>query len=171
MLEHHEVWLSTHPRRTKQWLEERLEDGFDIHHIDGDHGNNSPDNLILLEHQDHMNIHGLNFCRIEAGEIRKKNLAKEYERQNELGYRSGHFHKKTIKGKKYWYFFDNQTKRAIYIAPEGELDPKFDAYNNSSKGIADWKPVEPHVELNRVSRAASPKTLFATSAAGEDVAF
>lgn len=36
-----------------------LIEGFDIHHRDGDHSNNSPDNLVLIEHIDHMRLHGM----------------------------------------------------------------------------------------------------------------
>jgi len=56
---HHDAWLSSHPHRNSQWLQERLRDGFDIHHIDGDHENNRPSNLVLIEHVDHMRLHGL----------------------------------------------------------------------------------------------------------------
>ena len=54
-----EIWLQKNPHRSRQWLTERLMDGFDIHHMDGDHSNNDPDNLVLIEHADHMAIHGL----------------------------------------------------------------------------------------------------------------
>ncbi len=58
-LEHHLVWLRSHPHRSHKWLKERLSDGFDVHHIDGDHSNNNPDNLVLIEHVDHMRLHGM----------------------------------------------------------------------------------------------------------------
>ena len=57
MQEYHEIWLSTHPHRTREWLEQMLADGFDIHHIDGDHSNNDPGNLVLIESSDHMMLH------------------------------------------------------------------------------------------------------------------
>lgn len=56
---YHEVWLDAHPWRTREWLEERLKDGFAIHHIDGDHDNNDPKNLLLCEASDHMMLHGM----------------------------------------------------------------------------------------------------------------
>lgn len=59
MKAYHEIWLSAHPSRTEAWLQDRLKDGFDIHHIDGDHKNNDPDNLVLIESQDHMRLHGM----------------------------------------------------------------------------------------------------------------
>ena len=30
------IWLSAHPHRSAKWLRERIADGFDVHHIDGD---------------------------------------------------------------------------------------------------------------------------------------
>lgn len=36
-----------------------LKAGFDIHHMDGDHDNNDPANLVLIEHTDHMRLHGM----------------------------------------------------------------------------------------------------------------
>ena len=54
---HHCVWLLTRPHRSAEWLLDRMKDGFDIHHMDGDHENNDPKNLCLIEHTDHMMIH------------------------------------------------------------------------------------------------------------------
>ncbi|MEN3238678.1 HNH endonuclease [Methylobacterium ajmalii] len=34
-----------------------LLDGFDVHHLDHDHANNDPANLVLIEAQDHMRVH------------------------------------------------------------------------------------------------------------------
>lgn len=67
---YHLEWLKAHPGRTVQWLCDRLKDGFDIHHIDGDHSNNDPANLALIEHQDHMRFHGL------TNSYRLRNLSK-----------------------------------------------------------------------------------------------
>lgn len=41
-----------------------LADGFDIHHLDGNHANNSPDNLALMESDDHMRLHGVGARRL-----------------------------------------------------------------------------------------------------------
>lgn len=54
---YHYVWLSAHPERNKDWLQFMLKAGFDIHHLDGDHDNNAPENLVLIEHIDHMRLH------------------------------------------------------------------------------------------------------------------
>lgn len=54
---YHHAWLSAHPARTFEWLRERIADGFHIHHVDGDHGNNDPANLILIEGADHIGLH------------------------------------------------------------------------------------------------------------------
>jgi hypothetical protein len=37
---------------------DKLCDGFDVHHLDGDRTNNDPLNLVLIEHGDHMMLHG-----------------------------------------------------------------------------------------------------------------
>jgi hypothetical protein len=52
------AWLGAHPNRTDDWLKARIKDGFDVHHLDGDHDNNDPANLVLIEHSDHMMLHG-----------------------------------------------------------------------------------------------------------------
>ena len=56
---HHLAWLSAHPERTADWLAAKLAEGFDVHHMDGDRANNEPDNLVLLDHIDHMRLHGM----------------------------------------------------------------------------------------------------------------
>lgn len=55
---YHAAWLSTHPDRSEDWLREKLKEGFDVHHVDGDHSNNDPSNLVLMEAVDHMRLHG-----------------------------------------------------------------------------------------------------------------
>lgn len=57
MAKHHEIWLEAHPDRTADWLSDRLEDGFELHHVDGDRNNNAPDNLVLIEWRDHRRLH------------------------------------------------------------------------------------------------------------------
>lgn len=54
---YHHVWLQQHPDRTENWLAERLGDGFAIHHIDGNHANDEPSNLVLIDAGDHWFIH------------------------------------------------------------------------------------------------------------------
>ena len=53
----HKAWLKAHPQRSEAWLKERLADGFHIHHMDGNHFNNVPNNLVLMEKQDHQMLH------------------------------------------------------------------------------------------------------------------
>lgn len=67
MKEYHQAWLGKHPHRSEEWLQEKLAEGFDIHHIDANHKNNDPENLVLIEHADHMRLHGMHkFNRIGA---------------------------------------------------------------------------------------------------------
>lgn len=56
---YHLAWLAAHPHRSASWLRERLGDGFDVHHLDGDHANNEPKNLVLMEQSDHLALHGV----------------------------------------------------------------------------------------------------------------
>lgn len=58
MNDYHFVWLKARPYRSEEWLKRHLEDGFEIHHIDGDHFNNELSNLVLIERTDHAAIHG-----------------------------------------------------------------------------------------------------------------
>lgn len=58
MKPHHEAWLTAHPERSADWLREKLREGFDIHHLDGNHDNNDPSNLVLIDGSDHMRLHG-----------------------------------------------------------------------------------------------------------------
>jgi len=55
---YHLSWLAAHPQRTAKWLKERLADGFQVHHADGNHANNAPDNLVLIDGNDHLRLHG-----------------------------------------------------------------------------------------------------------------
>ncbi len=57
MQSYHRAWLSAHPERTEDWLKERMRDGFDIHHLDGNHANDDPINLVLIECGDHLMLH------------------------------------------------------------------------------------------------------------------
>lgn len=63
---YHDAWLSAHPTRTEGWLRDRLAEGFDIHHLDGNHDNNDPPNLVLIEHEDHLRLHGAPGNRLAA---------------------------------------------------------------------------------------------------------
>ena len=63
MEEYHIAWLAGHPDRSEAWLREKLAEGFDVHHLDGDHFNNDFNNLVLVYHADHMRMHGLGMRR------------------------------------------------------------------------------------------------------------
>jgi len=57
MKDYHYVWLKAHPARSEDWLQNKLADGFDVHHLDGVKTNNDPGNLVLIDHLDHMKLH------------------------------------------------------------------------------------------------------------------
>jgi hypothetical protein len=97
MNDHHLAWLSAHPKRTEDWLKARVNEGFDVHHIDGDHSNNDPLNLVLIESVDHMMLHNGNrklerlvrsngrwSSRSDAAALRLEKSKKAYELKLEL---------------------------------------------------------------------------------------
>jgi hypothetical protein len=53
-----QAWLGAHPERSEAWLREALANGFDVHHVDGNHENDAPENLVLIELADHRRLHG-----------------------------------------------------------------------------------------------------------------
>jgi len=61
---HQLAWLAAHPYRSEEWLRAVLADGFDVHHADGDHSNDDPRNLVLIERTDHMALHGAGAKRL-----------------------------------------------------------------------------------------------------------
>lgn len=56
---YHLAWLSSHPERDILWLRAKLQEGFHVHHLDGDHYNDDPPNLLLIDGVDHLRLHGL----------------------------------------------------------------------------------------------------------------
>ena len=59
MNDHQKAYLSK-GGMTEEFLQQAMTAGFDIHHVDGDHDNNDPDNLVLIWSGDHMAVlHGL----------------------------------------------------------------------------------------------------------------
>lgn len=67
MQAHHKAWLEAHPTRTAMWLVWMIAEGFQVHHVDGNHQNNDPKNLVLIEGVDHHRLHG----REVAGVVNK----------------------------------------------------------------------------------------------------
>jgi hypothetical protein len=55
---YHYAWLGSHPGRTEKWLRGMLKTGFQIHHLDHNHYNDDPANLVLMEGSDHFRVHG-----------------------------------------------------------------------------------------------------------------
>jgi len=73
--EHHLAWLSAHADRSIEWFSDRMCEGFDIHHLDGDHTNNDPANLVMIEHQDHMRLHTGGGDRLKAIRVARLKVA------------------------------------------------------------------------------------------------
>jgi hypothetical protein len=59
MRAYHLAWLKAHPERSREWLKAMLVAGFEVHHVDGNHHNDHPANLVLIDHVDHLRLHGL----------------------------------------------------------------------------------------------------------------
>jgi hypothetical protein len=70
MKTYHRSWLLAHPHRSETWLRARLLDGFDIHHLDGDNANNDPDNLVLIDANDHMRLHDMKMRIVKRVPVR-----------------------------------------------------------------------------------------------------
>jgi hypothetical protein len=56
MQDYHKVWIEDRGV-DEDYLKAALLSGFDMHHLDGDHENNDPSNLILIHHLDHVMLH------------------------------------------------------------------------------------------------------------------
>lgn len=89
---YHKAWLSKHPERDARWLQTKLSEGFDVHHLDGDHSNDDPANLVLIESGDHADLHGIPLkrrlsdgkdgrraIRSQMSEARKADCKRAYE--------------------------------------------------------------------------------------------
>lgn len=87
MKPHHKSWLEAHPDRHIQWFEERLNDGFEVHHLDGNHQNDEPLNLVLIEAVDHRRLHGCRMKRFpnHSSIIAKKAMAARTPEQRSAG--------------------------------------------------------------------------------------
>ncbi|MCE5181660.1 MAG: hypothetical protein LLG15_07660 [Betaproteobacteria bacterium] len=71
MKSYHFSWLGVHPHRSEEWLKEKMAEGFDIHHLDGDHANDDPKNLVLIECLDHLRLHGRELNRLDRRKHKK----------------------------------------------------------------------------------------------------
>lgn len=76
MKEYHKNWLAAHPHRSEEWFKDKMKDGFDIHHMDGNPANNDPSNLVMIEAADHMELHGFGRVLHRFRPIRRKPTAK-----------------------------------------------------------------------------------------------
>ena len=73
----HLAWLGAHPHRHETWLADKFKDGDDIHHLNRDHDNTDPAILVLIEHTDHMMLHGGRTMARLKGRPQKKKSAEE----------------------------------------------------------------------------------------------
>lgn len=76
-MSYYHVWLKAHPGRDMEWLKRMLQEGFDIHHVDGNHDNDDPNNLVLIENLDHMMMHNgkrPSMGRVKAADLKKQKI-------------------------------------------------------------------------------------------------
>ena len=146
MNKHQKTWLKANPHRSAIWLREKLTDGFDIHHLDGNHDNDDPLNLLLIEVMDHMRLHDLPLQRISAAKIIPDKKKIRDESDDAIGLRRGAFTPKAIKEHLYWYFQDNRTRKQYFVGRDSaELRKKIEIYNKlkgSDNQIAAWNSVK-----------------------------
>lgn len=55
---YHHIWCD-YNHKPVEWIILKLEEGFHIHHVDGNHFNDDPTNLVLIYGPDHLMLHGL----------------------------------------------------------------------------------------------------------------
>lgn len=130
---YHHVWLSTHPHRSAEWLTEHLAEGFDVHHINGDHSDDAPENLVLIECADHMALHGKpNFLRTALRPPSKRIVIQRYA--------SGRHHKQ---GRSIVAEFYEQIERGEIDGskkPDGyPLPVLFDVDNFTGPEVRKWR--------------------------------
>lgn len=61
---HHLAWMEGN-HAEPDFLYQAIMNGFQVHHVDGDHSNNDPLNLVLIYDRDHKKLHGLTFHRFD----------------------------------------------------------------------------------------------------------
>jgi hypothetical protein len=135
---YHWAWLAAHPERSQQWLRDRLADGFDVHHADGNHTNDDPDNLVLIEVTDHAKLHlfEAGFSRMSAAEANRARIRRLDERFQAAGLVRGAYTSKIIKGRVYWYFQDAKTRKQQYIGLDSpEVRSTIEAYNHRKRTL------------------------------------
>ena len=143
MNRYHRLWLATHPSRTKTWLAERLKEGFDVHHADGDHKNDDPNNLVLIESVDHLKLHGMTLDRAAASTATRQAKVQREREAKEQNFILGSFCYKTVKGQRYLYFQRTEDRKQLYLGRATSfLDAMVESFNEvkvrSSKDAWDY---------------------------------
>lgn len=65
--DYRQIWADKY-KKDSLWMEQASENGFHVHHVDGDRDNNDPDNLMMIFKGDHMLLHNLKRWAAHDGE-------------------------------------------------------------------------------------------------------
>lgn len=147
MMPHHLAWLSAHPDRSEAWLSEKIAEGFDVHHVDKNKANNAPENLVLIDHEDHMRLHGLKM-------VRYKKTPEETHRE------------KFIRG---WVAYDKRSSGCVWREVGAVVGI------SHAKGLAEYYAESrglPHPNENyrpRVTGPRIPREIFLSRRYGEEI--
>ena len=122
---HHRIWNKHHPEDPKI-----VGDNFVIHHIDGNHNNNNPNNLQKMTVRDHVTLHHEKdkhwwFGKHHSDETKQK---MSEMRKGEKSYWFGKHHSKETKQKisenqrgEKSYWFGKRSPRAKYVMVEFQI--------------------------------------------------
>jgi len=123
---YHYAWLQAHPEYSAEWLASKLREGFHVHHVDFDHSNDAPDNLVLVFGVDHLaNLHGWKQRPRERRQpdtdTQKTPAAKPPKRATSRAFANPETFKRDpamfIQWQAFMGFNNDEAARALYVSP------------------------------------------------------
>ena len=76
----------THRKIAEEYIGQQISDDFDVHHLDHDHKNNDPENLVAVPHEFHVALHGTYYVILIDPIYKRIGEAKIKRREDELDY-------------------------------------------------------------------------------------